>query len=102
MGGSILGSEAIYSFLKKKIKKNFLFTSNLQNDLNFKKDKRTQVNIIISKSGNTLETICNSNTFLRNNQKNIIISELRDNYLNKLAADLKSSDFATKSVSHAN
>ena len=90
MGGSILGSEAIYSFLKKKIKKNFLFISNLQNDLNLKKDKRTQVNIIISKSGNTLETICNSNTFLRNNQKNIIISELRDNYLNKLAADLKS------------
>ena len=86
----ILGSEAIYSFLKKKIKKNFLFISNLQNDLNLKKDKRTQVNIIISKSGNTLETICNSNTFLRNNQKNIIISELRDNYLNKLAADLKS------------
>ena len=90
MGGSILGSEAIYSFLKKKIKKNFLFISNLQNDLNLKKDKRTQVNIIISKSGNTLETICNSNTFLRNNQKNLIISELRDNYLNKLAADLKS------------
>ena len=75
MGGSILGSEAIYSFLKKKIKKNFLFISNLQNDLNLKKDKRTQVNIIISKSGNTLETICNSNTFLRNNQKNFIISE---------------------------
>ena len=90
MGGSILGSEAIYSFLKKKIKKNFLFISNLQNDLNLKKDKRTQVNIIISKSGNTLETICNSNTFLSDNQKNIIISELRDNYLNKLAADLKS------------
>ena len=29
MGGSILGSEAIYSFLKKKIKKNFYFFDNI-------------------------------------------------------------------------
>tara|TARA_Y100000590_G_scaffold468510_1_gene651518 strand:+ start:1917 stop:3110 length:1194 start_codon:yes stop_codon:yes gene_type:complete len=88
MGGSILGSEAIFNFLKKNIKKNFLFLNNLQDNIINKKDK-TQVNIIISKSGNTLETICNSNFFLRNNQKNIIISELNDNYLNKLALDLK-------------
>ncbi len=88
MGGSILGSEAIYSFLKKKIIKNFSFINNLQNNINLKKE-RTEVNIIISKSGNTLETICNSNTLLKNNQKNIIISELQNNYLNKLAADLK-------------
>ena len=30
MGGSILGSEAIYSFLKDKIKKKFYFINNLQ------------------------------------------------------------------------
>ena len=29
MGGSILGSQAIYNFLKSKVKKNFLFFNNL-------------------------------------------------------------------------
>ena len=29
MGGSILGAKAIYSFLKKKIKKKFFFQDNL-------------------------------------------------------------------------
>ena len=29
MGGSILGSKAIYSFLKHKIKKKFIFIDNL-------------------------------------------------------------------------
>ena len=29
MGGSILGTEAIYQFLKKKIKKEFIFVNNL-------------------------------------------------------------------------
>ena len=32
MGGSILGSQAIYQFLKHKIKKNFIFVNNLQNN----------------------------------------------------------------------
>ena len=32
MGGSILGTQAIYQFLKKKIKKNFIFINNLQNN----------------------------------------------------------------------
>ena len=32
MGGSILGSEAIYSFLKQKIKKDFYFFDNLDED----------------------------------------------------------------------
>ena len=32
MGGSILGTETIYDFLKHKIKKNFLFVDNLQNN----------------------------------------------------------------------
>ena len=39
MGGSILGSEAIYDFLKHKIKKKFNFISNLNNTLNSLKKK---------------------------------------------------------------
>ena len=40
MGGSILGAKAIYNFLNHKIKKNFLFIDNLdQNFLNKKKKK---------------------------------------------------------------
>ena len=31
MGGSTLGSEAIYNFLKKKIRKKFLFIDNINN-----------------------------------------------------------------------
>jgi len=30
MGGSILGSEAIYQFLRHKIKKKFIFINNLK------------------------------------------------------------------------
>ena len=33
MGGSILGSQAIYSFLKYKIKKKFIFLNNLDQEL---------------------------------------------------------------------
>ena len=39
MGGSILGTEAINDFLKKKIKKNFYFTNNLRAKINFSKKK---------------------------------------------------------------
>ena len=38
MGGSILGTETIYNFLKNKIKKNFAFINNIQNTK--KKDKK--------------------------------------------------------------
>ena len=56
MGGSVLGSAAIYSFLKFKIKKNFFFFNNL----NLKKTiQNKELNIFVSKSGNTLETISN-------------------------------------------
>ena len=37
MGGSILGTEAIYQFLTKKVKKNFNFINNLRPKLNQKK-----------------------------------------------------------------
>ena len=39
MGGSILGAEAIFNFLKKKIKKKIYFFDNLESDklIEFKK-----------------------------------------------------------------
>ena len=87
MGGSILGPKAIYQFLNHKIKKNFFFVDNLQTTLNVHK-KKNFVNLIISKSGNTLETISNSNILI-NNKKNIFIVENKNNYLNILANQLK-------------
>ena len=63
MGGSILGSEAIYNFLQK-IKKKIYFFNNLDNEklLNFKKEikLRDVLFLIISKSGDTVETLTNS------------------------------------------
>ena len=53
MGGSSLGSQAIYDFLKSKIKKKFIFVNNLQAQ-NKPDKKKTFVNLIISKSGNTI------------------------------------------------
>ena len=52
MGGSILGTEAIYDFLRHKIKKNFYFINNLQSSTKISKKK--YINLIVSKSGNTL------------------------------------------------
>jgi glucose-6-phosphate isomerase len=92
MGGSILGTEAIYNFLNKKIKKRVFFF----NDLNEKKIKNFKKKenfdkvlfLIISKSGNTVETL--SNTFslniIKKNAKNIIlISEKKNNSLFSLS-----------------
>ena len=90
MGGSILGSESIYYFLKNKIKKNFFFYNNLQSKINVIDKKNKCLNIIISKSGNTLETISNSNIIIKNQDKNIFITENRNNYLHLLAQKLKS------------
>ena len=88
MGGSILGAEAIYDFMKDKIKKNFSFFDNLVSQVDIKSNNKT-VNLIISKSGNTLETISNSNILI-NNKKNILISENQNSYLNNLAMKIKS------------
>ncbi len=87
MGGSILGTKAIYQFLKHKISKNFFFIDNLQIKFNIKKNK--SVNLIISKSGNTLETISNSNVLINNSNKNIFIVENKKNYLNALGNQIK-------------
>tara|TARA_Y100000590_G_scaffold226322_1_gene255694 strand:- start:816 stop:1967 length:1152 start_codon:yes stop_codon:yes gene_type:complete len=86
MGGSILGSEAIHSFLK--CKKKFYFINNLQNSIKNIK-KKSSTNIIISKSGNTLEMILNVNLYLKKKDKNIIITEKSNNYLFNLANKLK-------------
>ncbi len=88
MGGSTLGAQAIYDFLKKKIKKNFKFVDNL----NIYKNKKSRINfnnLIISKSGNTIETIANANILIKKNDKNLFITEKKDSYLNSLAQKLK-------------
>ena len=88
MGGSSLGTKAIYDFLKKKIKKNFYFFDNLQNEIKNIKKKR-HVNLIVSKSGNTVETIVNSNLLINKSDKNIFITEKKNSFLNSLAEKLK-------------
>ncbi len=89
MGGSSLGSKAIYDFLNFKIKKNFLFIDNLQTSTKADK-KKNYTNLIISKSGNTIETIINANILIKPKDKNIFITENKMNYLYKLAEKLKS------------
>ncbi len=89
MGGSILGAEAIYYFLKNKIKKKIVFFNNLAPNLKSNKNNKKDLNLIISKSGNTLETIVSSNIIIKNKNKNIFIVENQKNYLNNLAKKLK-------------
>ena len=89
MGGSILGTNTIYEFLKYKIKKNFIFVDNLQAKEN-KSEKKKFTNLIVSKSGNTLETIVNTNLYLKKKDKNIFLTENKNNYLYLLAQKLKS------------
>jgi len=93
MGGSTLGAEAIYQFLKFKIKKNFVFINNLNPVIKKKKSFNNDTNIIISKSGDTLETILNSNLLISKKKNNIVITENRNSYLNKLANDIKAEIF---------
>ena len=88
MGGSTLGAQAIYDFLKKKIKKNFIFVDNL-NAFTNNKAKKNLNNLIISKSGNTTETIVNTNILIKKNDKNLFITEKKDSYLSLLAKKLK-------------
>ena len=90
MGGSIMGSKSIYSFLKKKIKKNFFFIDNFEHNEIDNLNKKNSLNLIISKSGNTLETIVNSNILMNPKSKNIFITENKDNYLRHLANKMKS------------
>ena len=87
MGGSILGAKAIYNFLTPKFKK-FQFIDNFSTD-NFKKNKNENITLVISKSGNTLETITNVSALIKKKQKNIFITEEKKSYLTELANRLK-------------
>jgi len=97
MGGSTLGAEAIYDFLNNKIKKNFMFYNNIQFQTIPKTNKK-KINLIISKSGNTLETISNLNLLLQkqNKNKNIFLCEKKNNFLSLLAKKLKADIFEHK------
>tara|TARA_B100001123_G_C15184153_1_gene976612 strand:+ start:26 stop:1234 length:1209 start_codon:yes stop_codon:yes gene_type:complete len=92
MGGSILGTKSIFSFLKNKIKKKVFFFDNLDYDLNLKyskiKNLKNTCFIVVSKSGNTLETLVNLNSIFSKNllkKKLIIISEIKDSALMSIA-----------------
>ena len=89
MGGSILGAKAIHDFLRHKIKKNFHFIDNLEPNLN-QSLKKNFLNIVISKSGNTLETIANFNVLRNKGDKNIFITENKKSNLRVLAKKLRS------------
>jgi len=87
MGGSILGTKSIYSFLKKKIKKKVFFFDNLDPLLKVEfskiKNLKNSCFIVVSKSGNTLETITNLNILPPKLLKNklVIITEFKENAL---------------------
>ena len=96
MGGSILGSEAIYNFLEKRVKKKIYFLNNINEKKIItlkKKEKLSEVLfIIISKSGNTIETISNAlslKIFKKKAKNIIIISEKKNSDLFNLAKKLK-------------
>ena len=89
MGGSILGTQAIYDFLRHKIKRKFEFINNLDSSLQ-NKIKKKYTNLIVSKSGNTIETITNVNLIVKKKDQNIFITENKKSYLFLLANKLKS------------
>ena len=87
MGGSILGTQAIYDFLNQKVKKKFLFIDNLKPFR--QKNKKKYTNLIVSKSGNTIETIVNANILISKKDENLFITENNPSYLYLLAEKLK-------------
>ena len=87
IGGSSLGAQSIYKFLGDRVKKKFSFFDNLNPKQKYNKNKAT--NLIISKSGNTLETISNANILINKNDKNIFLTENKSSYLFNLAQKLK-------------
>jgi glucose-6-phosphate isomerase len=88
IGGSILGSKAIYQFLIDKIKNKIFFVDDISDiKLNSKKNF---LNLIISKSGNTIETIANINLNIGKKDKNVIITDNKKNILRELSLKLKS------------
>ena len=104
MGGSILGAKAIYSFLKYKIKKEFFFLDNLDTKKILEINKNINVDktlfIVISKSGNTLETLINLNLIKSKNKKSknfIVITETKKSALSSF-----SKEFNILKINHRN
>ncbi len=96
MGGSILGTEAIYQFLNHKIKKEIFFLDDLNeikiSDLKKKIIFKKTLFLIISKSGNTIETLSNSlflNLIKKKSKNIIIISEKKNNTLFNFCKKMK-------------
>ena len=87
LGGSSLCIKAIYDFLRFKIRKKVYFYDNLNTTFP-KIVKSKNLDIIISKSGSTLETIVNQNIFSKS--KKLFITENKKSYLMDLALKLKS------------
>ena len=87
LGGSSLCIKAIYDFLRYKIRKKVYFYDNLD-IVSPKIVKNKNLDIIISKSGSTLETIINQNIFSKS--KKLFITENKKSYLMDLALKLKS------------
>ncbi len=95
MGGSILSAQAIENFIQKKINKKIYYFDSLDIEKNeeFKKkeNKKKVLFLVISKSGNTIETVSNlfSLKILKKNLNNIIIiSEKKNNLLYNLSKKL--------------
>ena len=88
MGGSALGAKAIYYFFSPKIKKKFTFVDNINLKKNYNQNLKS-LNLVISKSGNTLETISNFKS-LKNKKNNLFICENSNNQIRNLAKKLKS------------
>ncbi len=101
MGGSILGVEAIHCFFKHKIKKDFIFLDNLDEikirDLVYEKKLKNSLFIIVSKSGNTIETLTNINLLKKklDSSNTILVTENNNNSLNTLSKKIK-----TKIIDH--
>ncbi len=94
MGGSILGVEAVYNFFQLKITKKIYFFNNIDEKkiISFKKKENLSkvLFVIISKSGNTVETL--SNTFslniIKKKANNIILISEKNNLLSLLSKEL--------------
>jgi len=91
MGGSVLGAQSIYSLLEKNINRKFIFLNNLDQlkieEIKKKINLKNSLFIIISKSGNTMETLINSNLLQDkiSSKNTIIITEQKKNLLSIFA-----------------
>jgi len=92
MGGSALGAKSIYSYFKNRIKKNVFFFDNLDQNLYSIIENVKNLNkscfVVVSKSGNTVETIANLSVILSkkmSKNKLVVITEMKDSALMHIA-----------------